>query len=216
MRIWNENTYVEFIYNPITSLTIGTMMKSIFLMALALLLTSCTLQRHYVDLEYKPCMMPQGIVGAENIEVCVNVYDFLGQENVVCKLSGFDRELVHIVTNQNVAEILQNAITWELQQRGFTIAYGGKNIEIEICKFRNNFKAEAFSISADSETILNVTMNKNDGMILYAKTVIGCGEEASCFRLSGKNTSMALERSLYDAVQKLVNDPEFIWMLSSN
>ena len=64
-------------------------MKFIALITLSCLLTGCAFTRDYVGIEYKPCSTPQRIVGAENVEVAVNVNDLRVKENVGCKINGY-------------------------------------------------------------------------------------------------------------------------------
>jgi uncharacterized lipoprotein len=166
-------------------------MKFIALIMLSCLLTGCAFTRDYVGIEYKPYFMPQRIVGAENVEVSVNVNDVRVKENIGYKVNGYGMEMANIMANNDVAEVFKNAIICELQQRGFVITYDGSNLNIELCKFFNDFKPGLFSGS-------------------------GFGKEEPCFLAGGKNASLALERSLYHAVQKLMNDPDFILALLAN
>lgn len=53
-------------------------------------------------------------------------------------------------------------------------------------------------------------------MIVYSKTILGFRDEKPCFLLSGTYASLALERSLNNAVEKLMNDPDFILALSNS
>lgn len=191
-------------------------MKFIALIILSCLLTSCALTRDYVDVEYKPYSVPQRVAGAENVEVAVHMNDLRVKENVGCKINSYGIEMANIMANNDVAEVFKNAVIWELQQRGFVIAYEGSNLNIELCKFFNDYKPGFFSASANSEAVLNVILRKKDGMIVYSKTILGFGEEETCFLTGGNNASLALERSLYHAVQRLMNDPDFIWALLTN
>lgn len=188
-------------------------MKFIALIMFSCLLTSCALTRDYVGVEYKSYSTPQRIAGAENIEVAVNVTDLRVKESIGCKINGYGMEMANIMANNDVAEVFKNAVTWELQQRGFVISYEGSHLNIELCKFFNDYKPGFFSASANSETVLNVILKKKDGMIIYSKTILGFGEEETCFLTGGNNASLALEKSLYHAVQRLMNDPDFIWAL---
>lgn len=191
-------------------------MRFILFIILSGLLTGCAITRDYVDIEYTPCFVPQKIAGAENVEIAVNVNDIRGKENIGCKINGYGMEMANIMANNDLAELFKNAITFELFQRGFVISCDGSNLNIELCKFFNNFKLGLFSGSADSETVLNVVLRKKNGVIAFSKTIFGFGREETCFVAGGKNASLALEKSLYHAVQNLVNDPDFISVLLSN
>lgn len=76
--------------------------------------------------------------------------------------------------------------------------------------FFNDFKPGIFSATANAETILNITLRKRSGAVTYSKTIFGFGEEQSCFITGGKNASLALEKSLFHAVQRLMDDTDFL------
>lgn len=186
------------------------MSKYIALMMLPCLLTSCAFTRDFADIQYRPNLIPQRMVGAENIAVSVDVQDMRVKKNVGCKLNGYGIEMAKILPKNDVAEVFKNAIVFELQERGFVISEDGINLNIEIYKFFNDFKPGFFSVgAANSETFLNVTLRKGS-MIAYSKTIFGFGEEETCFLTSGTNASLALEKSLHHAVQRLMDDPDFI------
>lgn len=192
-------------------------MKIIALIILSTLFTSCALMRDHVAIGYKPCCTPQTLVGAENIVVAVNVNDCRVKNNLGCKSTNLDVEMANIMAKNDVAQVFKDAVIWELQQRGFVVANGGSYLSIELCKFFNDFKEGFFSASANSETVLNVSLRNKDGALLYAKTIFGFGGEETCFVVGGNNASLALERSLQNAIQRLMNDPDFIWaLLASN
>lgn len=189
------------------------MLRLITLVVLSCSLTSCALTRDYVAIQYKPTSCPQRIMGAESVGVAVTVNDTRGKENVGCKINGYGIEMANIMPTHDIAETFKNAVSWELQQRGFVMASRGNDLNIQLCKFFNDYKPGFFSATAGSETVLNVTLKKKNGVIAYSKTILGFGAEETCFLASGSNATLALERSLYQAVQKLMNDPDFIFAL---
>ncbi len=192
-------------------------MKFIPLVILSTLLTGCAFTRDYVDIEYKPNCTPQEILGAENVEVAVHIDDVRFKENIGCKINGYGIEMANIMASNDLSEVFKNAIIWELEQRGFVITCGGNHLDVELIKFFNNFKPIYFGARADSETILNVTLRNENGVMVYSKTIFGFGEEEICFLAGGNNARLALERSLYQAIQKLMKDPGFIGaLLESN
>lgn len=187
-------------------------MRFFTLVMLLCLLTGCALKKDYVEIEYKPCFTPQKIVGIENIEVAINVSDHRVKEHVGDKVwENFD-----IMASNSLVEGFKNAIAWELQERGFRIGHDGYNLDIEIHKFYNHYEYGPFAANANSETVLNVNLRNKEGMITYSKIILGFGDESPCFLLSGTNARIALERSLYNTIQKLMNDPDFIWALSNS
>lgn len=185
-------------------------MKNIYLIPILFLLTSCAFKRDHITIGYAPDYCPVKIVPVENVPVTVNVTDVRQNKNAVgCKKNGGGMECAYIVTDNDVAEVLKNAIEIELQARGFAISEGGAAIGIEFCKFNNDFKMGFFSGDACSEAIVHVLV-KDRGEIKFSKTIFGYGWEEPCFLASGKNAALSLEEALKDTVQKIVNDPAFI------
>jgi uncharacterized lipoprotein YajG len=183
---------------------------------LSFFLSGCAFTRDYVDIEYTPRSTPQRIVAAENVEVAVNVNDVRVKEYVGRKTNGYGMEAANIMINNDVADVFKNAIIWELEQRGFVIGDCGSNLNIEICKFFNDYKLGPMCSNANSETVLHVILRDKSGTIVYSKTIIGLGEEEACFLTGGKNASRALEGSLHNAIKKLMNDCNFISALLAN
>lgn len=190
-------------------------MKLIALAMLSCLLTGCIFTKDHVDIEYKPLVTSERIIGAENIVVTVNINDVRFKENIDCKINDYGMEMTDIMANNGLAEFFKNVITSELEQRGFVIAPGGIILNIELCKFFNYFKSELFNLKAESETILSVVLKEKNGRIVYYKTIIGFGEEHVSFIIRGNDVSLVLEKSLHDALQKLMNDPDFMLALLS-
>lgn len=188
-------------------------MKWISLLLLSCVLTGCAFTKDYVEVSYQPSCAPQRIRGAETIEVTVHVNDTRTKENVGCKINGYGIEAASIIANNDLVEVVRNAITWELEERGFVIAYGGHKLSIELCKLYNDFKPGWFCAKADAETVFNIVLKNKEGTVVYAKTIMGLGKEETCFFASGKNANLALQQSLRAAIQKLMNDREFIQAL---
>ena len=192
-------------------------MNYIALIMISCLLTSCVLTRDYVGIQYKPYYAAQRICGAENVEVSVTVCDYRAKNNIGYKCNSYGMEMANIMPANDVSEVFKNAIIWEMINRGFVISNDGSRLNVEICKFYNDYKIGFFSAVARADTVLNVTLRKRDCTMVYSKAIFGFGEETSCFLTTGNNASLALERALHYAVQRLMNDPDFIMaLLSSN
>jgi uncharacterized lipoprotein YajG len=195
-----------------------SIIKLITVFMLACLLTSCAFRSQYIENEYHPNTISEEIIGAENIRVAVNVNDVRIKDNV--GFIGWNQEYKDfmILTNSNLCTVFKDAIESELEQRGFAITAGGNNLDIEIYKFFNHFVITGFiSGKAGSETILHAVLKNANGNILYSKTIYELGEEHSCYLSNGANACLALNKSLTYAVQKLMDDPDFITaLLTSN
>lgn len=190
-------------------------MNRLAILSMCFLLSGCAFTRDHISLDYKPTITPEKISDAKDVRVAVDVVDArLNKEAVGCKKNGYGVETAYIVADNDVTEILRNAVISELDQRGFTISEGENKVEIELCKFFNDFKVGFFSGGASSEALVTVVVKNEEGQITYTKTVMGLGVVETCFLANGKNAALALESALHNTVQTIVNDPNFIAALT--
>ena len=73
-----------------------------------------------------------------------------------------------------------------------------------------------FSARANSEAVLNVGFEEKDGTIVYSKTIFGFGGRGNLFSCKRQKCVFGIQRSLYHAVQRLMNDPDFTLALLTN
>jgi hypothetical protein len=57
---------------------------------------------------------------------------------------------------------------------------------------------------------MNVQVKKPVGAIIFSKIIMGQYTNQNIQPASGENAQVALNGALKDAIQKLVNDPEFV------
>ena len=184
---------------------------------ITLLLPSCALTTEYIELEYQPMNTATAVVGAEKSKLIVSVKDTRpSNRKVSCKKNGYGMEMAGIFSEQEVAVVLNGAITQELSARGFST---GDNLDpnafvkVEILKFYNDFKVGFFSSEAESEIILNVSVKDKVQANLYSKTIMTKGKEDTVMIMSGDNARLSLEDALRNSVAKLMQDEDFVQAL---
>jgi uncharacterized lipoprotein len=119
-------------------------------------------------------------------------------------------EMAAIVSTKDVATLVSDSIIIELRNRGFKVNEGRVTIKIELTKFYNDFKIGFWSGSAAGEVACNVQVKKPDGNINYAKAIAGMYTEKGIQLCSGENAKIALEGALKNAIEKLMQDEDFI------
>jgi len=182
----------------------------VLLVIVAILANGCALTTDYVDIEYIPEAGVSKVDGADFVEVSVKLTDVrTTKDRVSCKKNGYGMEMAAIVSKDDVATLVANAIEGELRNRGFKITEGSVLVDIELNKFYNDFKVGFVSGRAASEVIMNVQVKGLDGNINYAKSVTGL-HTVGVMLFTGKNAKMSLEVALKDAVSKLMHDSSFI------
>jgi uncharacterized lipoprotein YajG len=180
-------------------------------------LTGCGYIPEKVQVSYQPLLQQSVLSTASGAKVDVQVVDNRREKTQVsCKKGDYGVELASIRLEGDLAKEVAGAVRAELKNLGFGLSddQASKGVDIEIQKFYNEFKAGAWGGRALAEMILGVNVKKADGDIIYSKTIMGFGEMDRVWRHSGKNAKAALEASMNDAMNKLINDKAFIQALN--
>lgn len=201
-------------------LTYSPMKKYAILIVSLFLLTGCAITRDHISLNYDPMIDVQKIPEAETIQVQVAVTDKrVNKDRVGRKINGYGMPMALIVCQNQVDELVKEALAKELANRGFMPSIQDPKIlvDVELLKLSNKFKLGFFTPTGISETNLNLKVQNLDGTVKYTKTVLGKGINHRVIQLDlGKNAKIALELSLKDAIEQVVEDPEFIKALLDN
>ncbi len=194
-------------------------MKYIFLILSMFYLTGCALTRDQISLNYEPMSDVKKIQDAENTQVHVAVNDNRrNKDRVGRKINGYGMPMALIVCENQVDELVKEALLRELVNRGFVPSPQDPQIlvDVELNKLSNRFKLGWWSGKGLSETNLTIKIQNPDGTFKYHKTIIGEGKNRHIQLASGKNAKIALEQSLQHAIVQIVEDPEFISALLQN
>ena len=176
----------------------------------AALIGGCALTTDQIKLEYVP-MSSGRLEGAETVKVKTEVIDLRTvKDKVSSKKNGYGMEMAPIVTVNDVSELVSTSLNTELANRGFTVSGGSLLVRSELSRFYSDFKIGFWAGDAVADVIMNVQVKRPDDKIIFSKTITGQYVNPSIQLASGENARIALNGALKDAVQKLVNDPEFI------
>src|SRR5665213_4140296 len=148
-------------------------MKSYALLIVSMfLLTGCALTRDNISLNYDPMVDVQKIPEAETIQVQVAVTDKrVNKDRVGRKLNGYGMPMALIVCQNQVDELVKEALAQELANRGFIPSLQDPKIlvDVELIKLSNKFKLGFFTGDGVSETNLNLKVQNPDGTVKYTK-----------------------------------------------
>ena len=85
---------------------------------------------------------------------------------ISAKTNGYGMEMAAIVATRPISEIVRDALTTELQQRGFQVGSSSLIINVEVIRFRSNYEVGFFSADAKSEATIAVQVRSPQGAIL--------------------------------------------------
>lgn len=187
------------------------MVKIFYILIILLSISGCALTKDHILLDYTPQQNIDTIRGSDKVNINLKITDARSmRDKVSYKKNAYGMEMAEIISDNNVIELLKEAIKSELQNRGFKTNGSDIDLDIELIRFFNDFKSGFFAGDAAGEVIIGTMVKRKNGSITYKKTITGKYVEQDIQLATGKNAKIALEGALKDAVSKLVNDPEFI------
>ncbi len=174
--------------------------------AAAFTLPACGLQTDTITISYVSQGSPKAPPGASGTVVDVQVKDIRSNKSEVSKKGDEYEFLAPIVVENDVAQILREAIQTELKNRGFDLGDGGPVVVAELSKFYNRFRAG----NSEAEVFIHVQVKKAKGGLVYSEIVEGKGINSKGIFRSGENAKIALEAAMQDAVNRLMTNVEFL------
>lgn len=190
------------------------MKKLLSILIPLVLLTGCATTRSYVSIDYQSMPDVAKIPDAEQVQLQLTVTDSRTvKDHVSRKRNGYGLKMANIVSTTELDQLLKQALTQELSNRGFQFnSTSGPivSIDVELNKFYSKFKLYLWSADSIASTILNIKVQNPDGAVRFNKQVEGKGHLTPVFFMGGDNAKEALEKSLQDAIAQVFQDPEFI------
>jgi uncharacterized lipoprotein len=175
-------------------------------LAAAFTLPACGLKTDVITISYVSQGSPKVLPGASGTVVDVQVKDIRSNKSEVSKKGDEYEFLAPIVVENDVAQILREAIQTELKNRGFDVGDGGPVVMAELSKFYSRFRAG----KSEAEVFIHVQVKKAEGGLVYSEIVAGKGINPDVFMRSGENAKIALEAAMQDVVNKLMTNVEFL------
>lgn len=190
------------------------MKKLLSILIPLVLLTGCATTSSYVSIDYQPMPDVAKIPEAEKVQLQLCVTDSRRvKDHVSRKRNGFGLKMAPIMSSIELDQLLKQALTQELSNRGFQFTSTSGplvSIDVELNKFYSKFKLYFWSADSIASTILNIKVQNSDGTLRFQKQVEGKGHLTPVFFMGGDNAKEALEKSLQDAVAQVFQDPDFI------
>lgn len=192
------------------------MRRVAYSLILLVLCSGCAFTVDREDVNYIPSGMPAtAVIGAAGRTVQVDTVDRRSGDplQISSKKNGYGMEMAAIVSNRPIGNIIQDAISSELQRRGFTIGPSRVVVTAEVIRFRSNFETGFFSADSRADVTISVQVRSAAGGIVYTRTISGEARETGVQIMGGKNAKASLERALPDTIDRLMGDPAFIQAL---
>jgi uncharacterized lipoprotein len=175
-------------------------------LVLGLLLSGCGVTTDMVVINYTPQQNIGNIKSAEAVTLRVEVSDLRSNKSELGRKGDEYEILGHILTENDVAQTLAQAIETELSHRGFKVGQDAVLVLVELGEFYNWFGPKGSRASL----WLHAQVKKKNGDLVFSKIVNGEGLNPNVALRSGENAKVALETALRDAVYKLLTDIRFI------
>lgn len=187
-----------------------TLMSLVLLSLVACVLPGCALTPEKIDLVYTPSSNATVVEGAAGTQLAVIVNDVRTRtDRVASKVNGYGQEMAAISLNQDVSELVGNALELELRNRGFSVGEQGVQIVCEVYDFQNEFQSGFWSGTAIASVRLNVKVRNASGAYSFSETVVGQGRKEKIQVASGKNAQPALDEALRNALKALLDREDF-------
>ena len=174
--------------------------------AVVAVLPACGLQTEKILISYQSQEQTERLADASGTSVQVEVKDTRSNKTEVSKKGDEYEFLAPILVENDVAQVLENAISEELANRGFDMEDGGAIVVAELRKFYNRFRAS----SSEAEVFIHAQVKTSAGNLVHSEIVEGKGVLPNVMVRSGKNAKVALEVALRDAVYKLTTNRAFL------
>jgi uncharacterized lipoprotein len=184
-------------------------LRTVVIVALAAMLSACALTEDVVPIAYAPAAA-RPVPGAEAIRVTVTAVDARtgDRERISTKINGYGMEMAAIRSEREVAEIVREALSAELSQRGYGLGEGGPRVEVKVLVFHARFSDGLLVGKAEADVDLAVSVLSPEGRALYSHDLKARARRPAQ-AASGKNAAATLSDALADDFKALFADQAF-------
>ena len=95
-----------------------------------------------------------------------------------------------------------------LENLGFKIGKGGKEVIVELIRFYNDFKMGFFAGDAVADGLVNVSVRANTDKLLFSKSYEGGAINPNIQLALGHNAREALVKAMSNIVEKIAYDKD--------
>jgi uncharacterized lipoprotein YajG len=186
-------------------------MRTLASLALLVACSGCALTKAEITVPYVPAASAAPLPGVSGATTSVETTDgrTAYRDRIGVKKNGYGMEMAAIVSQNDLPTSVTDAFRQELAARGFHIAPGGADVQIELVHFFNDFKLGLFAGDAVANVAFNVKVIGRDGKISFSEYYEGNGTEPNIMVSGGDNAQAALIKAFTAAVASAVNDPAF-------
>ena len=179
---------------------------------LCLGLAACALSTGVATIDYEPQdgVVPDERAAAIGLQVSVRDAREVPRDWVGLKMSGWGTKEAPIYPDRDVLEILRDALTMELTNRGYPLRSGGARVDIALTWFNSKFRYGIPAADALAEVSFDATVFGETEDPFYSEQVTGLGENPNVLIMASDSAEVALERALATAVSQLMADAAFI------
>jgi uncharacterized lipoprotein YajG len=185
-------------------------MKTFISLIILVVTSGCALTEDKIDIPYEGKANLAVVDGAENISVFVKHKDkrTVYKDRVSTKKNGYGMEMAKIVPINDISKTFGDAVKFELENLGFKIGKNGKEVNVELIRFYNDFKMGFFAGDAVADGLLNVSVRAKSGSLLFSKSYEGGAINANVQLALGHNAREALMQAMANIVEKIAYDKD--------
>ncbi len=190
------------------------MLRSLSIIA-SLLSAGCALQTEHINLTYRSAAPAQPLQDAAGKLVSVTAREGrTGDPQIVSvKKNSYGMELGDLVANQPVLPLVQNAVSTELAARGFVLAPGGADVQLELEHFFADYKNGFFTVSNAANISFLAQVRTPTGPVLYTRVINATARPDGSILGTPSLARESLDAALQQGVSTLIEDPAFLTAL---
>jgi len=178
---------------------------------IAAVMSGCAATTDHIELGYSLQSVGSQVAGASQVHMQVKVEDRRPSQEVGHKINGYGVEMAPIVTDQNIGDLVEQAVEKELRSRGFAVGTPGPTLLlIQLDRFTSSFQMGVFSGSATADVAMDVMIKNVAGKDTFKTWIMAKGENPSLQLATGDNAKVALDQALQNALAKLFGDQKFL------
>jgi uncharacterized lipoprotein YajG len=188
------------------------MVRISVLVVAAGILAGCVYSEDVVPIHYDPSSGAARIEGAGAVTVAVVDGRSIDRNRISTKINGYGASAAAIRSATDVRDVVRDALTAELEQRGFRIESADRVVTATIRRFYNDYASAVLATAAKADVDLEVTVSQ-PGAALFTQTYDGFSESAFAYP-SGSNAAESVAKALRNAIDNMFADPEFVQSLT--
>ena len=183
----------------------------IVLPALAFL-SACVYSEEVSEIHYTPLAAAPIATGVP-LSLAVADGRTTNRTRISVKLDGYGADAAPIRASRPITDIVRDAMSQELEHRGFSLAPNARLVSIRVDNFYSNYVNGTFPSVAAGDVKLAV-MVADGSRPLYSNIYDG-RSNGSVLIAAGNNAAESVAKALQDAIGQMFSDPAFVSALTT-